>query len=310
MELVGMLRVLWRQRPAGRRRRVDRPLGGSRGDVSHRLPAEAREPPIHGRRRLGVRARRYPSSQIVDLGGKTGADIGTLSARASLLASLMTSSPIKDEIASRAGVSPDELIAVSPAAAAPGAAAAGASGRPVKTADPKANILTAKIPNLKSGEIPIIAVTTQAPDEDAAARLANESVGVLQAHLRDRRRDRQGARRPPCRGQAARPGAVRHGVARVRRALWPSAPPSSCSPSAAWRSSASSRWSTAGGAPPSWSPAGRRRVLRARRGVRGRRMVRRTAASCPRAVHRGNGAPTSRQAAQGDVIGFRGARGS
>ena len=123
-----------------------------------------------------------PSSQVVDLGGKTGADIGTLSGRASLLANLMTSSPIKDEIASRSGVAPDQLIAVSPAAA-PGAQTAGASGPPVKTADPKAVILTTKIPNLESGEIPIIAVTTQAPTADQAARLANASIAVLQVHL-------------------------------------------------------------------------------------------------------------------------------
>jgi hypothetical protein len=125
-----------------------------------------------------------PSSQVVDLGGKTGANIATLSARASLLASLMTSSPIKDEIARRAGVSVDKLIAAPPSSPAAGAGAPSAvSGASVSAADPKANVLRASIPNLESGDIPIIAVDTQAPDAATAARLANASIVVLQAHL-------------------------------------------------------------------------------------------------------------------------------
>jgi capsular polysaccharide biosynthesis protein len=183
MELVAMLRVLWRHRMLVVVAALIAVLVGLA--VAYRIGM----PPKLASRQYTVGVASLtalvdtPSSQVVDLGGKTGADIGTLSARASLLANLMTSSPIKDEIASRAGVAPDQLIAVSPAAA-PGAQGAGASGPPDKTNDPKAKILTTKIPNLESGEIPIIAVTTQAPDADTAARLANESVAVLQAHLK------------------------------------------------------------------------------------------------------------------------------
>jgi hypothetical protein len=182
MELVGMLRMLWRQRLLVAVAALIAVLGGLA--VAYRISFP---PKLESRQyKVGIGTLTAlvdtPSSQIVDLGGKTGADIGTLAARAQLLASLMTSSPIKDEIASRAGVAPDRLIAVSPAAAAPGAPAS--SGTSVKLSDPKAIILTARIPNLESGDVPIIAVSTQAPDTAVAARLANESIAVLQAHLK------------------------------------------------------------------------------------------------------------------------------
>jgi hypothetical protein len=184
MEVVAMLRVLWRYRLLVVVAALLAALVGL--SVAYRigLPPKLESRQYH----VGVGSVTAlvdtPSSQIVDLGPDTGADITTLAARASLLANLMTSSPIKDEIASRAGVAPDELIAVSPAAAAPGAGAApSVSGASVSAKNPKANILTAKIPNLESGEIPIIAVSTQAPDAAAAARLANESIAVLKAHL-------------------------------------------------------------------------------------------------------------------------------
>src|SRR4051794_34884781 len=45
-----------------------------------------------------------PSSQAVDLGGKESADGATLPGRATLLASLLTSAPLKDEIARAAGI--------------------------------------------------------------------------------------------------------------------------------------------------------------------------------------------------------------
>ena len=135
MELVAMLRVLWRHRLLVVVAALIAVLVGLA--VAYRIGFPAK-----------LESRRYdvglgtvtalvdtPSSQIVDLGGKTGADIGTLSARASLLANLMTSSPIKDEIASRAGVAPDKLIALSPAAALPGAPPSG--GAPVRPRIPR-----------------------------------------------------------------------------------------------------------------------------------------------------------------------------
>jgi capsular polysaccharide biosynthesis protein len=181
MELVGMLRVLWRHRLLVVVAALVAVLVGL--GVAYRIGFP---PKLESRQyTVGVASLTAlvdtPRSQIVDLSGKAGADIGTLAARASLLASLMTSSPIKDEIASRAGVAPDRLIAQSPFGTPPGAPPSG--GASVSISDPKANILTAKIPNLESGEIPIIAVSTQAPDSAVAARLANESIAVLKAHL-------------------------------------------------------------------------------------------------------------------------------
>jgi hypothetical protein len=120
-----------------------------------------------------------PRSQVVDLGTKTGADIGTLAARANLLASLMTSSPLKDEIARRTGVPDDTLVTPSTASAGGAGAAAptaGASGKDAVT-------LKASVPTLDSGEIPIIAVETQAPDPAVAAKLADQAIAVLQEHL-------------------------------------------------------------------------------------------------------------------------------
>src|SRR3954453_9015953 len=113
MELVGMLRVLWRHRLLVVVAALIAVLVGL--GVAYRIgfPAKLERRPYHVG--LGTVTALFdtPSSQVVDLGGKTGADIATLAARAQLLASLMTISPIKDEIASRAGVASDKLIAQS-----------------------------------------------------------------------------------------------------------------------------------------------------------------------------------------------------
>lgn len=57
------------------------------------------------------------------------------------------------------------------------------SGSQRALTDPKANVLRAKVPTLESGEVPIITVDTQASDAAVAARLADESITVLKAHL-------------------------------------------------------------------------------------------------------------------------------
>jgi hypothetical protein len=125
-----------------------------------------------------------PSSQIVDLGGETGTDVATLSARASLLASLVTSSPLKDKIARRAGVDPDQLIASPPATVGPAASPAPhVSGASISASHPRAHVLRTDVPALESGAMPLITVDTQAPDAGRAARLADEAVAVLEAHV-------------------------------------------------------------------------------------------------------------------------------
>jgi capsular polysaccharide biosynthesis protein len=127
-----------------------------------------------------------PSSQVVDLGGATGSDPGSLAARASLLASLLTSSPLKEEIATSARINPSLLIATSvdpEGGAAAAATAPAVSGATVTAADPRANILTASIPNIQSGKVPIIVINTQAPTAAGAARLANQAIEVLKKHV-------------------------------------------------------------------------------------------------------------------------------
>ncbi len=126
-----------------------------------------------------------PSSQIADLGSvdTVSVDIATLSTRAGLLANLMTSSPMKDEIAARAGVRPDKLIAVPPTSLAAGVTPGAAPGVTVRASDRSASILKVTIPELQSGQIPIISVRTQAPDKASAGRLADQAIKVLQEHL-------------------------------------------------------------------------------------------------------------------------------
>jgi hypothetical protein len=178
MELVTVLRVLWRYRALVAIGAVLAVIAGS--SIAYRLglPPESRQYSVGmGEATALVDT---PSSQVVDLGGETGPDIATLSGRATLLASLMTSSPIKDQIATRAGADPDKLIAIPPPSDVgitdEGAAAA------MKNRD--AIVLKARVPTLESGEVPIIAVETQAPDAELAAKLADESIAALKDHLR------------------------------------------------------------------------------------------------------------------------------
>lgn len=123
-----------------------------------------------------------PSSQVVDLGGKDAADGAALPARAQLLANLLTASPLKDEIAKKAGIDPAHLIA---SAAEPGAGAVAkgkaplASGAKVSAGDPQASTLTLRT----DVTLPIISVDTQSPDAETATKLANATVAVLQADL-------------------------------------------------------------------------------------------------------------------------------
>jgi hypothetical protein len=178
MELVGILRELWRHRLLVLVAAVVAALVGY---------ATAFKPPTLESRQYEVGLGSTtalvdtPSSQVVDLGGETGADIRSLSARATLLASLMTSSPIKDEVAAKAGVDPEKLIAVPPSGEAVGGGSDGAAAKVLS--DPDAIILKARVPTLESGEIPIVAVDTQAPDAETAEKLANESVTALKNYL-------------------------------------------------------------------------------------------------------------------------------
>jgi hypothetical protein len=181
MELVAILRELWRHRLLVIVAAVVAGLVGY---------AFAFKPPTLESRQYEVGLGSTtalvdtPSSQVVDLGGgegETPADIRSLAARATLLASLMTSSPIKDEVAAKAGVDPERLVAVPPSGEAVGGGSGSSTAKLLN--DPDATILKARVPTLESGEIPIVAVDTQAPDAETAEKLANESVNALKNYL-------------------------------------------------------------------------------------------------------------------------------
>jgi hypothetical protein len=113
-----------------------------------------------------------PTSDIIAVAPK-GSD--TLAARATLLANLMVDGVIEDAIAKRAGLNPDKLIGISgsadtdPTAPKPG---------------PKDDTLTAGVAIDGSGDqLPIITISTQAPDVSGAARLANAAIAGLNAYL-------------------------------------------------------------------------------------------------------------------------------
>jgi hypothetical protein len=184
MELVAGMRLLWRRRLLVLAAGLLALLVGLSTAYRLGLPPQSRQ------YKVGIASVTAlvdtPSSQVVDLGGGIGSDVQTLSGRASLLASLMTSSPIKDEIAAKAKVAPDTLVAVPPApGGAPGSTTSSADPiGSIKPSDRRASVLKAAIPALETSEVPIISVSTQAPDAAAAARLANDSIAVLQAYLR------------------------------------------------------------------------------------------------------------------------------
>jgi hypothetical protein len=178
MELVAILRLLWRHRLLVLGAGLIAMLVGL--SLVYRIGVPPKLESRHYDVGIGSATALVdtPNSQVVDLGGDTGSDIATLSARAGLLASLMTSSPIKDEIAARSGIKAEQLITGSASATG---ASSGADG---KQQGPEAYVLRASIASVDSGQIPIISVKTQAPDAAAAGRLANDAVTLLQEHIR------------------------------------------------------------------------------------------------------------------------------
>ena len=138
-----------------------------------------------------------PNSQVVDLGGGDSADeeesaqidILGLTTRARLLASLMSSSPLKDNVASAAGIRPDKLIVVGPAGeeTAPRAT----TGTTVALGDRQANVITLYVDET----LPIIVIQSEAPEAGTAGRLAGAAVDELRTYL-DRRPRRSRSRTP------------------------------------------------------------------------------------------------------------------
>jgi hypothetical protein len=184
MELVAILRSLWRHRLVVAAIALLSFLAAT--EMAYRISFPPNLQSRHYEVGIGSASALVdtPKSQVVDLGGANAADAGALSARASLLAALMTSSPLKDEIAARAGVPSDTLIAQQPASPVAGAPAdTSVSGATVSPTDPKANILKATVPTLDTGSVPIVQVNTQAADAARAGKLANAALEVLKEYL-------------------------------------------------------------------------------------------------------------------------------
>lgn len=117
-----------------------------------------------------------PTSQAVAVTrGRSATDVATLATRARLLASLMTTSPLKERIAARARLGSTSLIArasfqeMDPGPLPP----------EEEVEDRWAHILTTHV-----GEtLPIITASTQAPDPEVAARIASAAATELSAYL-------------------------------------------------------------------------------------------------------------------------------
>jgi hypothetical protein len=120
------------------------------------------------------------SSQAVDLGtAEVKVDVGSLSARAKLLANLLVTRPLRDEIATQAGVRPDRLITELSSTTEEGTPPPEATDVTVGVDDPDANIISLQT----SDTVPIITVNAQAPTEETAARLAASTIARLQEYL-------------------------------------------------------------------------------------------------------------------------------
>ncbi len=119
-----------------------------------------------------------PQSQVVDVSPRGSGSLGT---RANLLANLMTEGKVKAEIARRAGLRPNELLAgVDPGTGLPPDLASAAGNRDVHllTTHPETN--SVGVP------LPIIELDAQAPDPASASRLASAAVAGLRSYLDSR----------------------------------------------------------------------------------------------------------------------------
>jgi hypothetical protein len=120
------------------------------------------------------------SSQVVDLGDvKSRADLASLTVRAQLLADLVASSPLKERIATYAGVAPETLIATAPSGAPAGQQSQPAVGSGIAADDRRASTLNISVRDAA----PIITVIANAPTEELAGRLADGAVVQLRKHL-------------------------------------------------------------------------------------------------------------------------------
>jgi len=113
-----------------------------------------------------------PNSQVVDVVAR-GSD--TLGVRANLLASLMVDGVVKEQIARRAGIDPDELISTSVSTG---------EEMPASSRDRHApRLATSVVRDDSNQELPIISIEVQERDRAAAAVLADAALLGLRDSL-------------------------------------------------------------------------------------------------------------------------------
>jgi hypothetical protein len=100
-----------------------------------------------------------------------------LSSRARLLASIMVRGPLKDQIAQRAGVAPDSLIATAPTDAP--AYKHSELRTKIRASDPDTRVLEVSVNDVP----PIITADAQAPTPAAAAAISRAAVSELKLYL-------------------------------------------------------------------------------------------------------------------------------
>lgn len=118
-----------------------------------------------------------PSSQAIDLGGGgLRTDVVVLTARARLLANLMTSSPLRDTIAKRAGIPAATFLVTVPSAGTEPVDPSSASG---VAAGPEGDRMTVFF----NETLPIITADAQAANQPRARRIASAAVDGLRSYL-------------------------------------------------------------------------------------------------------------------------------
>jgi hypothetical protein len=122
------------------------------------------------------------TSQVVDLEvGPDRPDVSQVSIRARLLANLMATSPLKDQIAARAGVRPDWLIGHPPAEGGPVAnRTPQGPNATIGEDDRRASVLTVYV----NETLPIITADVRGPDAATAAKVAGASITMLARYVK------------------------------------------------------------------------------------------------------------------------------
>jgi hypothetical protein len=132
-------------------------------------------PPESRRYEVGIAHARVlvdtPQSQFVAVAPK-GSE--TLGERAKVLASLMVDGQLKDVIAKRAGLRPNQLVTIGPTGDEGGAAALGRDDFALKTG---------VVVTSDQAELPILKIEAQAPEPQRAAELADAAVAGLGEYL-------------------------------------------------------------------------------------------------------------------------------